>query len=807
MGNLMRDVRYGLRMLLWRPGFTSVAVITLALGIGATTAIFSVTYAVLLTPLPYEQPDQLVVVNENNLSRGWNSFSVSPANFFDWREQSRSFDRLAAWGGRTFNYSGRGTPERVRGLAGTEGFLELLGGTPALGRGFRPEEFEPGRHLVVVLSYGFWQRAFGGRRDVLDQAITLNGQPYTIVGVMHPDWRFGGPDVSVFAPRAFTADDRGARGAHFLNVIGRLKTGVTVEQARTELGRIAAQLEGQYPSTNKGWGAVVISLHEAAVGSVRPMLVVLLGAVVLVLLVACANIANMHLARATVRAREMAIRTALGAGRGRIILQLLTESLLLAMVGGTLGLLLAYWSTAAFIAAYPTLLPRSSDIGVDFTVLAFTAGLSGLTAILFGLAPAVSAARPDLNETLKEGGRSGSGPLRRWLRGALVISEVALALVLLAGAGTLMRSFAQLARVEPGFGTDHRLAVTTLLPRPKYEADERMVAFYDETTLRLRALAGVESVALTSTVPISGNDEIYAIGFEGRPPLPPGQGVSALYYLVSPDYFRTMGIPLLKGRAFTDRDRSGSTRVAIVNDVFVRLHYPNEDPIGQRIRMGRNSSIVREIVGVVGSVKHYGLADKDQAQMYEPFGQMPTTGMTFVLKTTVEPTSLAAAARHEIQIVDPEQPVAGTTALSRMLTDSLAMPRVRTLVLGVFAGIALVLAAVGLYGVMSYAVSQRTQEIGVRMALGAGRRSVLLMVLRQASMLTATGLLIGLAGAIVLGRVLASVLEPLLFQVKPFDLATLVVVPAVLAAAALAAALIPARRATNVDPIQALRNG
>jgi putative ABC transport system permease protein len=513
----------------------------------------------------------------------------------------------------------------------------------------------------------------------------------------------------------------------------------------------------------------------------------------------------MHLARATVRAREMAIRTAIGASRGRIVRQLLTESVILAVIGGGLGLLVAYWSTTALIAAYPTLLPRSRDIGIDPVVLGYTAALACVTAVLFGLAPAISASRTDLNETLKEGARSGSGPLRRWLRSALVVSEVALALVLLVGAGLLLKSFSRLLHVEPGFQTDQRLAVTTLLPRPKYNDPNLVVSFYDQAADRMRALPGVTSVALTSIVPISGSDEIYSINFEGRPPLPPGQGVSAIYYLVSPEYFKTMGVPVMKGRAFTDQDRDGTTRVAVINDVFARMHYPNEDPIGQRIRMGRNSNIVREIVGVVGTVKHYGLKDTEQAQMYEPFRQMPAQAMTFVVQTAVDPASLTAAARHEIQAVDPEQPVSSVRTLSTMVDDSIALPRVQAILLGVFAGIALLLAAVGLYGVMAYAVSQRTQEIGIRMALGAGRGSVMMMVLRQAAVLTGVGLAIGLAGAVALGRVLTSVLEPLLFNVTPADVATLAIVPSVLAAAALVATILPARRATRVDPIQALR--
>jgi putative ABC transport system permease protein len=806
MKNFVRDARYGIRLLLQKPGVTAVAIITLALGIGANTAIFTVTHALLLKPLPYDHPEQLVLVNENNLSRGWTSFSVSPANFLDWRAQSRSFQAIAAYGLRAMNYTGGDAPERLRGLTGTQGFLEMIGGTPILGRGFRPDEFEPGRGFAVILGHGFWQRVFGGRPDVVNQSITLNGQPYTIVGVMHPDWRFGGRDLAIFTPRTFDSNEAGARGAHYLSVLARLKPGVSIDQASAEMSGIASRLEQQYPNPNKGWGTVVRSLHEAAVGNVRPMLLILLGAVSLVLLVACANLANMHLARATVRAREMAIRTAIGAGRGRIVQQLLTESVVLSVIGGGLGLLVAYWATSSLIAAYPTLLPRSGDIRVDGVVLLFTAGLSMVTAVLFGLAPALFAARTDLVETLKEGARTGGAPLRRRLRGALVVSEVALAIVLLVGAGLLLRSFSKLSRVAPGFETDQRLSVTTLLPVPKYADGERIVDFYDRAAARLRALPGVDAVALTSIVPVSGNDEIYSIDFEGRPPLPPGQGVSALYYLVGPGYFQTMGIPLLKGRAFTDQDRAGAPRVAIVNDTFVRLHYPNENPIGQRIRMGRNSSIVREIVGVVGSVKHYALNDKDAAQMYEPFAQMPNQGMTFVLKTSVEPTSLTAAVRHEIQAVDPEQPVASTISLAQMLSDSTALPRVQSLLLGVFAAIALVLAAVGLYGVMAYSVSLRTQEIGIRMALGAHRQTVLMMVLRQALVLTGAGLVLGLLGSIALGKSLTTVLEPLLFQVDPSDLTTLATVPIVLVIVALVAAMIPARRATQVDPIQALRN-
>jgi putative ABC transport system permease protein len=807
MSNVLRDARYGLHLLAQRPGFSAVAVLTLAIGIGANTAIFTVAHTLLLKPLPYVDAERLVILSENNLSRGWTTFSISPPNFLDWREQSQSFERVAAWGGRSYNFTGGEIPERLRGLVGTEGFLEVLGGAPILGRGFLPEEFEPGQDLVAVLNHGFWQRAFGGSPEVLSQRIILNGQSHTIVGVMHPNWRFGGSDVALFAPRAFSATERRQRGAHYLNAIARLKGGVTAAQAQLEMARLALRLEEQYPDSNKGWGAVVTPLREAVVGDVRPMLLMLLGAVGLVLIIACANIANMLLARASVRAREMAIRSAIGAGRGRIVQQLLTESVLLATLGGAIGLLLAHWGTSSLILAYPDLLPRSSDIAVDGTALAFTAGLSLATAVLFGLAPAFASSRTPLNEFLKEGGRTGSGGgFSGWLRSSLIVGEVAVALVLLAGAGLLLRSFTHLTRVEPGFEANQRLSVTTLLPRPKYNEPAAMVAFYDRALERMRALPGVEAVALTSVVPISGDDEIYSIQFEGRPPLPQGRGVSALYYLVSPDYFRTIGIPVLEGRGFSDHDREGAPPVAIVNDEFVRLHYPAEDPIGKVVRMGRNSSRTREIVGVVGSVKHYSLRDKPQAQMYEPFRQFPNTGMTFVMKTSVEPSTLAAAVRREIQAVDPHQPVADTGTLSAMLSRSTTLPRVQTMLLATFAGIALVLAAVGLYGVMAYAVSQRTQEIGIRMALGARPGSVLRLVIGQALVLTGVGLCIGLATAALLARVLSGLLEAVLFQVAPSDLATLSVVPLVLTLVALLATVIPARRAMRIDPIEALRS-
>jgi putative ABC transport system permease protein len=806
MLNLLQDLRFSLRVLARRPGFTAVAVLTLALGIGANTAIFTIAHTLLIEQLPYPHAERLTTVLENNLSRGWPLFTVSPANFLDWRRTATSFDAIAAYGVVTLNYRGSDAPERLRALSGTEGFLEMLGGTPARGRGFLLDEFSPGRELVVILNHGFWQRAFGGREDVVGQAVTLNGLRYAVVGVMGPGWTFGGRNIDAFVPRAFTDGDSQARGGHFLSVIGRIRPGVTADQAQTEMSALAERLEREYPDTNAGWGVVVTPLREAVVGPVRPMLFVLLSAVAVLLLIACANVANMLLARATVRAREMAVRRAIGAGAGRIVRQLFTESVVLAVAGGALGVLLAHWGLKTLLTAYPNLLPRSAAISVDGTVLGFTTLLAVTAAVVFGLAPALSAARSGLFDSLREGTAGGSGGrFRRGLRNGLVVGEVALALVLLMGAGLLLKSYARLGQVEPGFATAGRLSATTILPQPKYQDSARMAGFYHEAVERLAALPGVDSVALTSTLPISGNDELYSIEFEGRPPLPPGQGVSALYYLVSPGYLETMGIPVVQGRAFTEDDRDGAPRVAIVNDEFVRLHFPGEDPLGRRIRMGRDSTIVREIVGVVGSVKHYGLDDRPQAQMYEPFAQMPATAMTFVVKASVDPASLSPSVRRQIQQVDPDQPVITITTLEQMLAASTAQWRVQTTLLGLFAGVALLLAAVGLYGVMSYVVSQRTREIGIRMALGARGGSVLALVLRHALALTAAGLIIGAGVAFVSARALSSTLEPMLFQVDPSDAGVMLAVAAGLAAVAVLATLIPARRAVRVDPIRAVR--
>ncbi|MGH9795852.1 MAG: ABC transporter permease [Candidatus Acidiferrales bacterium] len=801
MQGFLQDLHYGLRMIRKNPGFALLAVLTLALGIGANTAIFTVVNAVLLRPLPYSDPDRLVYIQENNLKKGWDSFSVAPPNFVDWRAQSRSFEKMAAIDSVSFNYTGGKSPERLRGLLATEDFFPLMDVQPQLGRWFTPEEHQPGKNKVVLLTQRGWQRLFHQRDDVLGRMMMLNGEACTVVGVLPEEFRMGF-QRDLWAPLVFNADQLASRGSHFLNAMGRLKPGVSVEQAQQELSGIAARLAEQYPDSNRDWGVVVTSMYEIVVGEVRLALLVLMGAVGLVLLIACANVANMLLARASVRAREIAVRAAIGASRGRLVRQLLTESLLLAIIGGGIGLLLAMWGTEALVGSLSGVLPRASEVRVDGWVASFAVLATLLTGLLFGMAPAWMVSRSNLQDTLKEGSAGGSAERRGWLRSTLVVTEVALAVVLVVASGLLLQSFARLQAVPPGFRTDHALTFTAILPRPKYAAPAQQAVFFQQTLERVKALPGVESATLTSTVPVSGNDELYGLTVEGRP-TGDGDLPSPLYYLISPDYFRTMEISLLAGRAFTEHDTDGAPPVVVINRAFAERIFPGENPIGQRIRLGRNSSIVREIIGVVADTKHYWLGERNSLlQVYEPFAQMPARGMEFVLRTSVEPTSLAAAVRREVQAVDPDQPITSLQTLEQMLAQSVAQPRFRTLLLGLFGGLALLLASVGVYGVMAYSVARRTQEIGIRMALGAQRGDVLRMVLRGGFALAAVGVLIGLAGAFAATRLL----EGLLFGVQPSDLQTYAITAAILVVVALLACAIPALRASRVDPMMALRH-
>jgi len=801
---MFQDLHYGLRMMLKNRGFTLIAVFTLALGIGANTAIFSVVNAVLLRPLPLDKPDELVLVWENSLAKGWKQFSVAPPNFADWREQNHVFEQLAAFRSSSFNLTGDDQPTVLAGARVSSNLFNLLRVQTLAGRVFTAEDDQLGKNHVAVISEGLWQRRFGGRHDVLGKGLSLDGEIYMVVGVLPAKVTFPSrPDVWI--PIAFSSEELSnqRRGAHGIGVIGRMKPGVTLERAQEEMSAIAVRLGTQYPASNKGWGITLVSMMDSVVGSgVRRALWVLLGAVVLVLLIACVNVANLLLARSAARGREVAIRSALGASRLRLIRQLLMESAMLSLVGGALGLLIAVSSVGLVRTMGPALnLPRYRDVQVNPTMLAFTLGVSLLAGILFGLAPAYQTTRIDVNDALKEGGQSG-GAKRQRLRGLLVVSEVALSLVLLVGAGLLIQSFVRLQRVDPGFDSHNVLTLQVSLPQAKYRDAAQQTNFFRELLGRLRSLPGVEAAAGSNFVPISSSDEEFHFTVEGRPSLAPGQAPSATYYCVTPDYFRVLQIPVRKGRPIGEQDRDGRPRVIVINETMARRFFPNEDPIGQRLRLGRDSRIVREIVGVVADVKHYGLDDAEFSQVYEPFFQMPEPRLTLALRTRVPPATLAAAVRAEVNAIDKDQPVAFVRTLEEAVALSTAQPKFRTVLQGMFAGLSLLLATIGIYGVTAYAVTQRTREIGMRMALGAQPGDVLWLMLRRGMLLALSGVVLGLAGAFALSRVL----KALLFEVEVHDPLTFVSMAVLLYAVALAACWIPARRATRVDPLAALKH-
>jgi putative ABC transport system permease protein len=800
METLLQDIRYGVRMLIKNPGFSVVAVIALALGIGANAAIFSVVNAVLLRPLPYDDPDRLMVIRETKLPQ-FPEFSVAPGNFLDWQKQNTVFERLVAMNSPGFNLIGAGEPELLQGMRVTDGFFAMLGARPQIGRDFTPEEDQPGHNNVVILSYGLWQRRFGGDPGILDQAITLSGQSYTVVGVMPQAFRFGGRAIELWTPMAFTPQQAQQHGGHYLQAMGRLKPGVSLEQARSEMSAIAGRLAEQYPDEDTGWDVKVVPALEFAVRSIKLALWVLLGAVAFVLLIACANVANLLLARAASRQKEIAIRTALGAGRWRVVRQLLTESVLLALAGGAVGLLLAVWGMDLLLSLAPGNLPRMKDVSLDGPVLIFTAGVTLLTGLVFGLVPALQASKPNLNETLKDAGRgSTEGGRRQVIRSVMVVTEVAVALVLLVGAGLMIKSFMRLQKVDPGFNPDNALTAVMSLPQKKYKDSDQGAAFYKQLVEKVSALPGVEAAGASCALPF---DSDFVLGFDiqGRPPYSPGDEPNTNYYSVTPDYFKAMGIPLLRGRLFTEHDTKGANRVAVINETMVKRFFPDEDPIGKRIHVTNGPVVYREIVGVVGDVKQYGLDQEATAQTYEPFAQQPFSFATLVVRTAGDPSSLSSAIRSEVLSIDKEQPVASTKPLSQLVSESISQQRFSMLLLGVFAAVALMLAVVGIYGVMSYSVTQRTHEIGIRMALGASQRDVIRLIVGHGMLLTLIGVAIGLAASFVLTRVMSA----LLFGVSVTDLTTFAIFSAALTAVALAACAVPARRALKVDPMVALR--
>jgi len=812
MNTLLQDIRFGLRMLLKSPSISIVATIALALGIGANTAIFSVVNAVLLRPLPFPNPDSLVSVFETDQQRGYNRGSHSYPNFFDLRDQNTVFERVASYYSGDFIMTGSGEPARVQGAVVTADLFPLLGVGPLHGRTFSAEEDKPstgGR--VVILSQQLFARRFNSDTNILNKTITLAGRPYTVVGVMPATFEFPIQNDPVDLWTTIAEDAEGKtpvtdqRGAHFLRVIGRLKPGVAEEQAQAEVKAIAARLEQQYPDQNTNKSLRVESALSAMVGDVRPALLILLGAVACVLLIACANVANLLLARATSRHKEMAIRAALGASRMRVIRQLLTESVLLSLAGGAAGLLLAVWWSDLLIALGKEDIPRAVEVAIDWRVLGFTAGVSVLTGLIFGLVPAFHSSKSELVDSLKEGGRgTGEGARRNPVRSMLVVTELAIAVVLLVCAALLIQSLWRLQRVPSGLQPQNVMTFSLALPEIKYNYAKQS-QFYIDLKTRLETAPGVKSASAIYPLPLS--DERFSISFqiEGRP-VPEKDEPSGDFFTTGTDYFRTMGIPILKGRDFDHNDRHGSTPVIIITETFARQYFSNEDPIGKRIHPGVSSiegdeSTMREIVGVVGDVRNRGLSTDPRPAFYVPQTQIPFSQMVVVVKTDNEPRSVISGATKDVASMDADLPLFGVKTMEEYMSASVAAPRFNTTLLSIFAGVALVLTIVGLYGVMSYSVAQRTNEIGIRLALGAQGRDVLMMIVKQGSKLILIGLAIGLLSAFALTRLV----ESLLFGVKAKDPLTFAVVAMLLAIVALLACYVPAWRATKVDPMEALR--
>jgi putative ABC transport system permease protein len=794
VADILRDARYAVRQLTKSPGFAAVAILTMALGIGATSAMFSVINAVLLRPLPFPDSDALVQVNE--IVPQYGRFSVAPASFLDWRAQNTSFERIFAVSARDATFVGADGPERIRGAAVSWDFFEALRTQPFLGRAFKAEEDMPGKNDVIVLSHGTWQRRFGGDSNAIGRAMTLNGAPATIIGVMPKGFAFPA-DAEYWSPIAINPANA-SRGGHFLAVVARLKPGVSAAQAGTEMKTIAERLAKQYPDSSADESAEVVPLLEQIVGNIREPLLALLTAVGVVVLIACANVANLLLVRASVRDKEIAIRIALGAGRGRLVRQMLAESLILSIAGGALGVLLAYVAIQPIQTLSAGSIPRVQSVTIDATVLLFAFGVSVATGIIFGLAPAWQASRAGVAAVMKEGGRSSATGGGRWTRATLLVVEVALSLVLLVGAALLLRSFARLTNVDPGFRPDNVLAFRVALPATSYPEDPKRVAFFENLLARLAAHPQVRSVGMIQTLPMRGG---YSLSFtvQGRPA--PKPDVGANHRVVSPQYFSTLGIPLKRGRVFHERDVEKSPMVAVVDEAFVAKHFPNEDPIGRGIDIGNGTDGFYEIVGVVGNVHYDGLEASPDPTMYVPYRQDVFSTMWIVARGEGDPSHLSPVARQIVREIDPALPTYSMTPLEKVVSESVGQRRFSMLLLATFALMALFLAAVGIYGVVAYSVSQRTQEIGVRLAIGAERRDVLALVVGGGMKLALAGVAIGLAGALALSRAI----DTMLFNVTPFDPPSYAATAATLLGIAAVACYIPARRAMNLDPLVAIR--
>jgi putative ABC transport system permease protein len=816
---IWQDIRYGARMLVKNPGVTIIVIIALALGIGANTAIFSVVNAVLLRPLPYQESDRLVFLNEK--SPVLDEMSISYPNFLDWREHNQTFEKMGVYNRASYNLTGVGEAERIVTGQVSADLFSVLRVNPLLGRVFTNDEDKPGGTPVVVLSYGLWQRRFGGQKSVIDQPITLNGKSYTVIGVM-PDSYAYPSRAEMWVPVGQLSDQVSwkNRGNHpGLYGVARLKPGATFEQAEADMNNVGANLEKQYPDSNASTRPRLRPMLEVFVADARSALWVIFGAVLSVLLIACANIANLLLARATSRRKEMAIRTAVGASRWRIARQLLTESVLLSLIGGVIGLALARWGVQLILYISPNAIPRSREIGLDWTVLIFTIGISVFTGILFGLIPAIQAGYVDVHETLKESGRGTTG--RQWLRSALVVVEVATTLVLLISAGLLIRSFYLLQKVNPGFSDEQLTTFSVSLPQKKYANEEVRQSFYNRLLENIRALPGVESAAAASGLPLGNNGWQTSFLIDGRPEPPRDQTPLMEACLVTPDYFKAMNIPILRGRVFADSDdrshlagrdlsklNENQRAIAGVNKIvideeFAKRYWPNEDAVGKRVRFGPAADgLLSEVIGVVGRVKMDSLnQNSDRVQGYFAFNQNPQGGMTVVIKGASDPNQLISSVRGVVKALDPDQPIYSPRTMDEIRAESVASERLNLTLLSLFAGIALVLAIVGIYGVMSYSVTQRTHEIGIRMAIGARPVDVFKMILGNGMKLALIGVAIGLVGAFWLTRFMAT----MLFGVEPRDAMTFASIPVLLITVALLACYLPGRKATKVEPTISLR--
>ncbi|MGH9831458.1 MAG: ABC transporter permease [Blastocatellia bacterium] len=809
---LLQDLRYGARMLIKKPGFTLIAVITLALGIGANTAIFSVIDGVLFRALPYADPDRLVLIWGKHAQQGEQQQQVSYPDFADIRQQRDIFDEAAAIFLQSLTLSEQGGAERFRGLLVSANFFHLLGVEAIRGRAFLPEEDQPGNDKVVVISHRLWQNRFGAAEDIIGRKLKVNDESLTVVGVAPAGFDLEFPltpafrieDNDLWLPLTSAHRLAGSRGIYTYEVIARLQKGIEPAQARAALKAIGGRLEQAYPDTNQGRSFYLVSLQEQMTGNVRPLLLVLLAAVGAVLLIACVNVASLLLGRASVRQKEIAIRAALGAGRGRQARQLLTESLLLALLGGVAGLLLASWLVDALVKFPGLNLPRAEEVGIDARVFGFSFGLALLTGLLFGLIPALMAARPDLQQVLKDGGgRTTAGAGSRRLRSLLIVAEVSLAFLLLVGAGLLASSFVSLLNVKVGFNTERLLTFVVSLPAARASQTPQRVGFYQQLQTRLASLPEVESVGIVSSLPLSGHNNGASVIVEGRPLAAGEQAPTIGWQSASAGYFKTIGIPILRGRNFTAEDAARAQRVAMINESLARRVFPNEDPVGKRVSFGapRTQADWREIIGVVGDARHHTLEIEPEPRAYDLFEQSSSGSMFIVMRTAGDPSRLANVARRQARELESEAPVYLLATMDELVARSTATRRFSMLLVGGFALIALLLAAVGIYGVLSFAVSERRQEIGIRIALGARRFDILRLVVGQALALTLAGMLIGLAGSLLLTRFMTN----LLYGVSPTDPRILLLVAMALTLVALLACYVPARRAMKVDPMIALR--